>query len=103
LVEKKRLREAINSCDNEAEKARLMAKLQEFDDQMMQQVRDESAQQDQKLRAALEARRRKRGMLIEELNAEKHGVIKQTYQDRVNQLVNDQYNEKYAEHVANKI
>jgi hypothetical protein len=77
--ERRRKREAINKCDNEAEKALLMRELAMFEDQMHQQIREETSEQDAKLQAALEARRKKRGKLIDEVNKEKHGAIKQAY------------------------
>jgi len=60
-AEKRRMRDAINNCNNENEKAALMQQLEAFEKQMQQQVRDESTQQDAKLQAALEARRKRRG------------------------------------------
>lgn len=103
FAEKKRKRELINDCDNEAEKSRLLQELELYEQQMIRQIRDESSEQDQKLKEALDARRNKRALLINELNHEKHAVIQQAYQDRVTRLVEDQYNEKYAEIVAQKI
>lgn len=56
-----------------------MRELAMFEDQMHQQIREETSEQDAKLQAALEARRKKRGKLIDEVNKEKHGAIKQAY------------------------
>ena len=42
---------------------------------MRKQIKDEAQDQDEKLRAALEARRKKRAQLIENVGNEKHNVI----------------------------
>lgn len=52
-----------------------MRELEAFEAQMSSQIRDETSQQDSKLQAALEARRKKRGALIDGLSKEKHTAI----------------------------